>query len=271
MSTIQLVPAVSAQDPAVIEGRRLVTSGRRRSGRIPYPATAPFPAPVPELRSFHGVWAASALGGLIGADRFLLGRPYSGALKLVTAGGAGLWWLGDMLAIATGHTTDGAGHPLAGKPLHRAAAAAATVGIAIALGASAVPLAAPAFDLVTGRIAAATEEVRGIVDPEPVPLPTWSDTAYLQGEASGTTREFTVSGTAARISYDVGGHAFVYLHPAGTGIEDDIGKRWIVEEPSSGTWSVPLDPGTYVFTVQTGQNEWTFDVEEYDGPVSVDR
>lgn len=271
MPSTLLAPAVATEDPAVIEGRRIVTAGRRHSGRIPYPAAAPFPAPVPELRPFHSVWAVSALGGLVGADRFLIGRPYSGALKLITAGGAGLWWLSDMLAIATGRTTDGAGHPLSGRTGARVAAVAATLGLAISLGAAAAPLAAPGIGLIFGKVTEVSGQIREVVDPEEVPAPKWSEAAYLQGEASGTSRVFTISGTAARITYQVDGHAFVYLHPAGTGIEDGIGEQWALERPSSGLWSVPLDPGTYVFTVQTGQNEWTFNVEEYDGPVSVDK
>ena len=41
------------------------------------------------------------LGGL-GIDRFYLGYTGLGVLKLVTLGGLGIWWLIDLIRIATG-------------------------------------------------------------------------------------------------------------------------------------------------------------------------
>lgn len=40
------------------------------------------------------------LGGL-GFDRFYMGKIGTGILKLVTFGGLGIWWLVDILLIAT--------------------------------------------------------------------------------------------------------------------------------------------------------------------------
>ncbi|MCU4117123.1 TM2 domain-containing protein [Mycoplasma zalophi] len=41
------------------------------------------------------------LGGL-GIDRFIKGQIGLGVLKLITAGGFGIWWLIDLILIATG-------------------------------------------------------------------------------------------------------------------------------------------------------------------------
>ncbi|QJR44054.1 TM2 domain-containing protein [Mycoplasma miroungirhinis] len=41
------------------------------------------------------------LGGL-GIDRFMKGQIGLGVLKLITAGGFGVWWLIDLILIATG-------------------------------------------------------------------------------------------------------------------------------------------------------------------------
>ncbi len=42
------------------------------------------------------------LGGL-GIDRFYMGYIWQGILKLITAGGFGIWWLIDLILIATKH------------------------------------------------------------------------------------------------------------------------------------------------------------------------
>lgn len=54
------------------------------------------------------------LGGL-GVDRFYTGHILLGVLKLITCGGMGLWWLIDIILIATGHYKDKAGNPLIKK------------------------------------------------------------------------------------------------------------------------------------------------------------
>ncbi|HOI10002.1 MAG TPA: NINE protein [Myxococcota bacterium] len=51
------------------------------------------------------------LGGL-GIDRFYLGYTGLGVLKLLTGGGCGIWWLIDLILVATGKLTDVGGVPL---------------------------------------------------------------------------------------------------------------------------------------------------------------
>jgi SAM-dependent methyltransferase len=50
--------------------------------------------------------------GVLGADRFYLGYTTLGALKLITLGGIGVWWLIDMILIITGKLTDSNDFPL---------------------------------------------------------------------------------------------------------------------------------------------------------------
>lgn len=40
--------------------------------------------------------------GALGIDRFYLGYIGTGILKLITCGGFGIWWLIDLIMIATG-------------------------------------------------------------------------------------------------------------------------------------------------------------------------
>lgn len=39
--------------------------------------------------------------GTLGIDRFIMGHIGLGILKLITAGGFGIWWLVDVILIAT--------------------------------------------------------------------------------------------------------------------------------------------------------------------------
>jgi len=45
----------------------------------------------------------SILFGEIGVDRFIMGHIGLGILKLLTFGGFGIWWLIDVILIATKH------------------------------------------------------------------------------------------------------------------------------------------------------------------------
>jgi TM2 domain-containing membrane protein YozV len=56
----------------------------------------------------------SILVGTLGVDRFYLGYTGLGILKLITAGGLGVWWIIDIILIATGKVTDKNGNALEG-------------------------------------------------------------------------------------------------------------------------------------------------------------
>jgi len=50
--------------------------------------------------------------GELGIDRFYLGYTGLGILKLITVGGFGIWWLIDIISIATGKMKDAKGNEL---------------------------------------------------------------------------------------------------------------------------------------------------------------
>jgi TM2 domain-containing membrane protein YozV len=45
----------------------------------------------------------SIIFGWLGVDRFIMGKVGTGLLKLITLGGLGVWWLVDLILIATKH------------------------------------------------------------------------------------------------------------------------------------------------------------------------
>lgn len=55
----------------------------------------------------------SILVGYLGVDRFYLGRGGLGFVKLISLGGGGLWWIIDIIVIATKSARDGSGRPVA--------------------------------------------------------------------------------------------------------------------------------------------------------------
>jgi TM2 domain-containing membrane protein YozV len=49
----------------------------------------------------------SIIFGSLGVDRFIMGHVGLGILKLITFGGCGIWWLVDLILIATKHNFEG--------------------------------------------------------------------------------------------------------------------------------------------------------------------
>lgn len=66
-------------------------------------------------KSFMVALVLSILVGSLGVDRFYLGYVGLGILKLITAGGCGIWWVIDIILIATKNLKDAQGRPLEGN------------------------------------------------------------------------------------------------------------------------------------------------------------
>lgn len=49
----------------------------------------------------------SIIFGTLGVDRFIMGHVGLGILKLITLGGCGIWWIIDIILIATKSTFGG--------------------------------------------------------------------------------------------------------------------------------------------------------------------
>jgi len=57
-------------------------------------------------RSRRATLALAFFGGFLGLDRFYLGKYGTGVAKLLTLAGLGIWWLLDLIALASRQTTD---------------------------------------------------------------------------------------------------------------------------------------------------------------------
>lgn len=94
--------------------------------------TNPTAAAGPQ-KSFLVTWLLSLFLGGLGIDRFYLGKIGTGILKLITAGGFGIWSIIDLVITLLGNRTDKAGRPLEGREQHGKTAAIVTV-IVVVLG-----------------------------------------------------------------------------------------------------------------------------------------
>lgn len=85
----------------------------------PYPPTYGYGQPLRSNKSFLTTWLLSLLLGVLGVDRFYLGKVGTGILKLVTFGGLGIWALVDLILLLTNKMRDKHGLPLEGYDRHK--------------------------------------------------------------------------------------------------------------------------------------------------------
>jgi hypothetical protein len=127
----------------------------------PYPVAHGYGQIQQSNKSFLVTWLLSLFLGVLGVDRFYLGKIGTGILKLVTFGGLGIWALIDLILVLTNKTRDKQGLPLDGYDKHRKIALIVT-GVVILLSivvnsarAGSAPSSAPAVSTVNDSAAVA--------------------------------------------------------------------------------------------------------------------
>jgi len=85
----------------------------------PYPPTYGYSQPQLSNKSFLTTWLLSLLLGVLGVDRFYLGKIGTGILKLITFGGFGIWALVDLILVLTNKMRDKQGLLLEGYDKHK--------------------------------------------------------------------------------------------------------------------------------------------------------
>jgi TM2 domain-containing membrane protein YozV len=66
----------------------------------------------PYRRNYFIALLLSIFVGEFGIDRFYMGKIGTGLLKLVTLGGLGIWWIIDIVLVATGNMRDKNGNTM---------------------------------------------------------------------------------------------------------------------------------------------------------------
>ena len=66
-------------------------------------------------RNYYIALVLSVVVGMLGVDRFYLGKIGTGILKLITGGGFGIWYIVDIVLIAVGDMRDKNGRRLTTK------------------------------------------------------------------------------------------------------------------------------------------------------------
>ena len=81
-------------------------------GAPPAPPSGPRPVDPAGPRDWLTALLLSIFLGTLGVDRFYMGQTGLGIGKLLTFGGCGVWWLIDVILIATGAAKDARGRLL---------------------------------------------------------------------------------------------------------------------------------------------------------------
>lgn len=82
----------------------------------------PYQQPQAPQKSFLVTWILALLVGVLGVDRFYLGKIGTGIGKLLTFGGLGVWALVDLILVLANKQTDKYRRPLEGYDKHKVVA-----------------------------------------------------------------------------------------------------------------------------------------------------
>ncbi|MDR7083570.1 TM2 domain-containing membrane protein YozV [Arthrobacter ginsengisoli] len=178
----------------------------------PYPPAYGYGQVKQSHKSFLVTWLLSLLLGILGADRFYLGKVGTGILKLITLGGIGIWALIDLILVLTNKTRDKQGFPLEGYEKHKKMALIVT-GVVILLSivvnsarAGSGPASAPAS---TPKVSAATPSATPSATPTKDPAIAAAEAkaqadadAKAKADADAAAKAKTESDAAAKAKAD---------------------------------------------------------------------
>lgn len=246
------------------------------------PAPAPYPpaqAPTGN-KSFLVTWLLSLLLGVLGADRFYLGKIGTGIVKLLTLGGLGIWALIDLILVLVNKQTDKQGRALEGYDKHKKVALIVTAVVIIASIASnaarggSAPVANTTPAPVESSAAAPAASEAAPAPAAAAPAAAWTKVITLSGSTDKASQSFALSGNETRLVYKfTGGQALngqsmalgsIYLEEQGTDIMKDGGiPIKMLQKDESGETAIHKGAGNYFLDVKAANfQSWTVIVEE---------
>lgn len=213
-----------------------------------------FERELPPLRSLRTAWLLALVLGFLGVDRFYLRKPFTGTLKLLTFGGAGIWWIADLFRITGPWAADGARAPLTGTPrLRRGLRLVSAVLLAAILGLATGIALPPVTALASGAYTTVHDRLN---PPPPPPSPEWVTVADIK---TGIPVQVTTTTDKLRLTFSFTGPAIVFLQPAtGPAI-----TALSLSKGGAGTGTVDVPAGTYTATVSATGTGWTLKAEEF--------
>lgn len=239
---------------------------------------AQYPAPQAPQKSFLATWLLSLLLGVLGVDRFYLGKVGTGLLKLFTLGGLGIWALIDLISILCGGMTDKYRRPLEGYAKHKMLAWIISIVVVVIGGISSVNNAGSAvtdqgFDSPSVQQPAAAEPQSEEKD-EPAAKAeeakaSWQEVITLDGKTDKSSKVFELTGAEARMTYSFKGGedmslGAIYLLAEGTDLMKDGGiPEVMIDGPVKEETALHKSAGTYFLDVNAANFDgWSITIEE---------
>lgn len=104
-------PPLASPQPQQTQPAAPVVSSTTPSPQTPPPVVQPTttPSTTPSEHGFWKVYLISVFFGIFGVDHFITGKTKTGLIKLLTCGGAGIWWLIDCAWICFNQFKDSNG------------------------------------------------------------------------------------------------------------------------------------------------------------------